>query len=351
MTANTAETPNGPQVTVAVPVYNSAATLERCIRSAMRQTLRDIEILVADDASTDPSAAVAERLAAEDSRIKVLRLPENGGKPRAMNRLVQAALGRWIAVLDADDAFHDARLERLLGAVNSAPDGRRVDMVADNIWYVDGGADMAVRTAFLPGTPPRIVTRQDLAANSDSYAEFDFGILKPIMRREFLIEHGLVYTERTRLSEDFYYLMHFFAAGGAGLLVSEPLYYWTMPFGAISRQWTQTGAGAWRYDYRQALRANEHFIMEMTGRGQADMVRMLRARSRQYRAMIPYLDAQRNAAEGSWLRSVATIASHPRTWRLLASRIMGRVRRRITAPASPALAGPAAPHPSLRGAG
>jgi len=152
------------------------------------------------------------------------------------------------------------------------------------------------------------------------------------MRRAFLLEHGVAYTERTRLSEDFYYLMHFFAAGGAGLLVSEPLYYWTMPFGTISRQWTQTGAGAWRYDYRQALQANEHFIAEMAGKGQADMVRMLRARSRQYRAMIPYLDAQRHASEGTWLRSVATIAGHPRTWRLLANRV-------------------AAPHPSLWGAG
>ena len=67
--------------------------------------------------------------------------------------------------------------------------------------------------------------------------------------------------------------------------------------------------------------------------------------------MIPYLDAQRSAAEGSWLRSVATIAGHPRTWRLLASRIAGRVRRRLAAPGGSAPAEPAAPHPSLRGAG
>lgn len=341
----------GPLVTIAVPVYNSAATLERCIRSAMRQSLRDIEILVADDASTDGSAEVAERLAAEDPRITVLRLAANGGKPRAMNALIEAARGAWVAVLDADDAYHDGRLERLLRAAELGPDGVQVDMIADNIWYVDGGADAVVRTAFPPGAAPRVVTRRDLAANSDSYAEFDFGILKPVMRRAFLLKHGLAYTERTRLSEDFYYLMHFFAAGGTGLLVSEPLYYWTMPFGAISRQWTQTGAGAWRYDYRQALQANEHFIAEMAGKGQADMVRMLRARSRQYRAMIPYLDAQRSAAERAWLRSLAIIAGHPRTWRLLAGRVAGRVRRRLSAPAGATVSGPPAPHPSLRGAG
>lgn len=334
----------GPKVTVAIPVFNSVATLERCVRSAMRQTLRDIEILIADDCSTDASAALADQLAAEDPRISVVRLPVNRGKPHAMNQLVQAAAGDWVAVLDADDAFHDDRLERLVSAAEAA--ATRVDMVADNILYVDGGADQVVRTAFAPGAPPRTVTRQDLAANSDSYAEFDFGILKPIMRRSFLTGNTLTYYEQTRLSEDFYYLMHFFAAGGTGLLVSEPYYYWTMPFGTISRQWTSTGTGAWRYDYRQALQANEHFIAAMTRDCQLDMVRMLQARSRQYRAMIPYLDAQRLGAEGAWLRCAAIIARHPQTWRLLLGRIAGRVRRRF---ASPVLVpGVAAPHPSLR---
>ncbi len=67
-----------PRVTIAIPVYNSAATLTRCIRSAMQQTMRDIEILVADDCSTDDSAAVAEALAAEGivKPLQMLGLPD-----------------------------------------------------------------------------------------------------------------------------------------------------------------------------------------------------------------------------------------------------------------------------------
>ena len=336
---------NAPKVTVAIPVFNSAATLERCIRSAMRQTMHDIEIIVADDCSTDASAAIASRLAAEDPRITVLRLSPNGGKPRAMNAMVAAARGQWIAVLDADDAFHDARLQRLVDAAEAAG----VQMVADNLVYVDAGADQAVRTAFPQDTPRRTLTRQDLIANSDSYAGFDFGILKPVMRREFLSRHGIAYYEHTRLSEDFYYLMAFFVAGGTGLLLSEPGYYWTMPFGAISRQWTQTGSGAWRYDYRQALQANMHFIAEMEQQGQTEIVAMLQARSRQYRVMIHYLDAQRLAAEGHRLRAAAAIAAHPSTYGLLARRILGRIRRALQAPG--AQDAPPPPHPSLAGTG
>ncbi len=330
-----------PRVTVAIPVYNSAPTLERAIRSAMRQALREIEILVADDGSTDDSAAIADRLAVEDPRVIVHRITPNGGKPRAMNRMVAAARGAWVAVLDADDAFHDDRLMQLVTAAEAAG----VEMVADNILYVDAGADQVVRSAFPVSDAPREVTKADLARHADTYADFDFGILKPIMRRDFLVTHGLTYTDKTRLSEDFYYLLTFFVAGGRGLVLPTPLYYWTMPFGTISRTWTETGAGAWRYDYREALDANEHFLNAMTARGEAGLTAMLRARSRQYRVMIDYLGAQRMAAEGNRLGALRRIAGRPGTWRLLLTRVLGRVRRAVAPDRSLQVV---AEHPPLR---
>ena len=327
-----------PKVSVTIPVYNSAATLARCVESATRQTLRAIEILVADDGSSDDSAQVAEGLASRDPRIRVIRLWPNGGKPRAMNAMIAEARGEWVAVLDADDAYHEARLERLVGAA----EGQGVEMAADNLYYLDAGADRVVRTAFDPGAPPKLLTKEDLAAHSDPYAEFDYGILKPVIKRSFLLEHKLTYFEGTRLAEDFYYLMNFLASGGRGCLLSEPLYCWTMPFGPISRRWTETGSGAWRYDYRAALRANEHYIGEMQRRSEDGIVAMLRARSRQYRVMIHYLGAQRLAAEGRWARALATIGAHPSTWRLLAMRVAGRVRRRVRGRPGPGGARPAA---------
>jgi succinoglycan biosynthesis protein ExoO len=202
-------------------------------------------------------------------------------------------------------------------------------MAADNIVYVDGGADQIVRLAFEAAQPTRVVAKADLLRHSDSYGEFDFGILKPVIRRDFLLEKRLTYYEKTRLSEDFYYLMNFFLAGGRGVLTSEPYYYWTMPFGAISRKWTTTGSGTWRYDYRPALAANEHFIKTLREAGETQVVTMLEARSRQYRVMIHYLDAQRAAADGAWFRSLATIIGHPSTYGLLVNRIVGRVARKL----------------------
>ena len=58
-------------------------------------------------------------LAAEDPRIRVLRLSPNGGKPRAMNTMIATARGEWVAVLDADDAYHPQRLARLVAAAEA----------------------------------------------------------------------------------------------------------------------------------------------------------------------------------------------------------------------------------------
>jgi len=314
-----------PKVTIAIPVYNSAATLPRCLESAMAQSVRDIEILVVDDGSSDASATVAAEFARRDQRIRLLRMPTNGGKSRAMNRMTDEARGEWFAVLDADDAYLPQRLERLLGAADAA----EVEMVADNITYFDAGVGCAVQTAFDPTAPMRFVTKRDLAANSNSFATFDFGILKPMMRREFLLQHRLRYHADSVLSEDFYYLMNFFVAGGRGYIISEPLYQWTMPFGAISRRWTETGNGAWRYDYRNALRANQHFLADMTRRGETEMVTMLRARERQYISMIHYIDAQRAAADRRFVAAALNIGLHPSTYGVLANRIVGRVMRTV----------------------
>lgn len=315
----------GPAATIAVPVYNSAATIRRCLESASRQTLRDIEILVVDDASTDASADIVEACARSDPRIRLIRLERNGGKSAAMNLMAAQARGRWVAVLDADDAFHEERLERLIEAAERSG----VEMAADNVVFLDSGARQIVRTAFEPNRPAFPIHRADFLRNSSSYAAFDFGILKPIVRRDFLQRHNIRYYEETRLSEDFYYMMMIFLSGGTGVIVPDSFYYWTMPFGQVSRRWTTTGSGAWRYDYRQALAANQHFEGVARDAGDREMQALLRRRSRQYRVMITYLAAQREASEGRWRACVGLLLRHPATFGLLRRRIVGRIWRGV----------------------
>ena len=92
-------------VTVVIPVFNSATTLARAVASALEQTLAAFELLIVDDGSTDDSLAVANALARQDARIRVIAMPQNGGKARAMNHAAKLAAGDWVAVLDADDRY------------------------------------------------------------------------------------------------------------------------------------------------------------------------------------------------------------------------------------------------------
>ena len=209
-------------------------------------------MLIVDDGSRNSSLTEATRIAALDDRVRVIALPENRGKPFAMNRAIAEARGTWIAVLDADECYADDRLAILIDAAER----NDVDLVADNQYLHDAGAGQMVGTAFPTTGGDRVLDRTAFIAGSDAFAEFNFGMLKPVIRADFVARTGLRYRENARLSEDFLYLVEFFAAGGRAYLVSRPLYYWTQAFGAISRQWTDTGAGAWRYDFLAARAAN-----------------------------------------------------------------------------------------------
>src|SRR5438034_10787138 len=85
-------------VTVIVPTHNRARLLGRAVASVQRQTVDGWELVCVDDASTDDTAAVIEAVA--DPRIRLIRLPRNGGAGRARNRGVATARGDYVAFLD-----------------------------------------------------------------------------------------------------------------------------------------------------------------------------------------------------------------------------------------------------------
>ncbi|MFT8247077.1 glycosyltransferase family 2 protein [Roseomonas sp. BN140053] len=315
-----------PKVSVVIPAYRTAGTLARAVQSVLRGSEQDFEIIIVEDCSGDDTLAVAEDLAGLDPRIRVIAQPVNGGQSVARNAGIAAAQGRWIATLDADDRYQPERLQVLL----EAGEREGVDMVADNQNHIDEAAGVIVLTAFPTTAPDRVVTLRDFMASADTSAEFSFGILKPVIRASFIREHDLSYQPGLKLGEDFYHLLQFFAAGGKGYLVSRPLYDWTLPFGPLSRTWTTTGDGAWRYNYRGTIEANAYFLKQVEENGQFELAALLKRREREYQVMIHYIDAQKTYAEtGRRLAAAGIILRHPSTWPLLLRRITGRLRRRM----------------------
>lgn len=101
-----------------MPVFNGETYLERALRSLCEQNFGDLEILVADNASTDESLAIAQRCAATDARVRVLTSSENRGAAWNFNRLVESASGELFMWAASDDEFD----RRYVGALAAALD-------------------------------------------------------------------------------------------------------------------------------------------------------------------------------------------------------------------------------------
>lgn len=107
-----------PVVSVVIPAYNAERTLGSTLESALGQTLDDVEVIVVDDGSTDTTAALASGIG---HPVRCISIP-NGGVSNARNVGIEAALGRYVAFLDADDQWEAEKLERQAALLDADPD-------------------------------------------------------------------------------------------------------------------------------------------------------------------------------------------------------------------------------------
>ncbi len=100
-------------VSIVVPVYNAANYIENTIEMVCRQTYKDWELILVDDASRDESAQIIENyIKNQGKRIRLIRKKVNQGAAEARNTGIDASSGRYIAFLDADDVWDPEKLEK-----------------------------------------------------------------------------------------------------------------------------------------------------------------------------------------------------------------------------------------------
>ncbi|MEN9229285.1 MAG: glycosyltransferase family A protein [Thermostichus sp. DG02_5_bins_236] len=121
-----------PLISVIIPAFNAALTLEETLRSVMNQSFPDIEILVIDDGSEDETVAIAKRLAAEDSRIYIFSY-SNGGVSVSRNRGVCHARGEYLSFIDADDLWTSNKLQAQYEALQTYKEAAVAYSWTDNI--------------------------------------------------------------------------------------------------------------------------------------------------------------------------------------------------------------------------
>jgi glycosyltransferase involved in cell wall biosynthesis len=129
-----------PLVSVIVPTHNRARLLERTLRSILAQDVRDLEVIVVDDGSTDETRVMA----VADPRVIVVHNPAPAGVSAARNAGIARARGTWVAFCDDDDLWSPAKLSRQLSAAEAAH--------AD--WAYTGDVNVDDQLRVLSGGPP-----------------------------------------------------------------------------------------------------------------------------------------------------------------------------------------------------
>jgi glycosyltransferase involved in cell wall biosynthesis len=271
-------TPDGgdgpdPAATIVIPAYNAEAYLPEALASAQEQTLREIEILVVDDGSTDRTWEIAGAFAARDARVRPLRRARRGGPSAACNDGIAAARGRWVVVLDADDLMVPERAERLV----ARGEALGADLIADNLLQREFETDVDLgplfeESALAAEAAAGPLTLADMLRLDmpDLPGRARLGYLQPVKRRGFLARTGVRFAEDVVAGEDFLFYFDCVARGARFHLSPEAGYVYRVRRNSISGN----GASAARH----YSAANRRMLAIATALGDRALVATLRRR-------------------------------------------------------------------------
>ena len=179
---------HNPKISIIVPVYNVRGELDRCLRSLLCQTLRNIQIILVDDGSTDGSGELCDQFASSDPRVEVLH-KSNGGLSSARNAGLHAAKGEWVLYVDSDDYIGLNSCELLL---------ERGERLGAEIVVGDAlreAADVKIKLGHESLEDGRVYSSRDYVIKTIRASEFYAPVWLNLYRRDFLLERGLFFVE------------------------------------------------------------------------------------------------------------------------------------------------------------
>lgn len=223
-----------PLVTVVVIVHDDAGRLPTAVRSVLRQTLRALEVVIVDDASTDSTPQVVEELCASDPRVRAVRLEVNsGGCGRPRNSGVEVSRAPHVMFLDSDDRLERHACKNLLEALEDADAEvsmglvRRLDMRTkrQTRWFAPIFAERRVVRGLID--EPRLI-EEVLSVNK-------------LYRRSFLDSHGIRFPEDVHYEDQLFTLQVYHRARRIAI-IPEVVYYWRIYPPSTRRSITQQRA-------------------------------------------------------------------------------------------------------------
>lgn len=220
-------------LSICVPVYNAASTLESCVASIAAQTYRNLEIILVDDGSTDGSPKICKRLAKKDGRIRVIR-QKNSGVGAARNTAIEASRGKYLAFVDADDRVAREMYAVLYRDAVSSGSG----LVLCN-FVQEKGTRASARDQFrmIEENDPRV--RQKLFEGMFSPSEENImaSSCTLLVSRELLLKNGIRFPAGIRMSEDMLFVLRCLDAAGSVSVERSFLYFYRVNESSATRNY------------------------------------------------------------------------------------------------------------------
>lgn len=319
-----------PRVSVIIPAYNAEGCIGRAVKSVQDQTEQDFEIVIVDDCSKDQTVETVRTLQAKDPRIVLLQAEVNGGPSAARNIGFEAARGRWLAILDADDSYKPTRLKLLCDHAEA----QNLDAIGDDLVLYDELADVEVGAAGFVRKPGLSLLSLDEYLDTTTYRvglkealrgeDKLISVLKFVFRADFVRQHALKYTRKYRYCEDFIMYYDLLRAGARVGLLNEPLYVYTEQVGTISGRaspHTRTVA-----DRTSIIEATDEILRRDQGLTPRQR-RLLEQRSRSVSLNMEYQALRQRLKSGKKLGFIAGLSVRPNYWLLF----LREVRMAVTA--------------------
>jgi len=145
-----------------------------------------------------------------------------------------------------------------------------------------------------------------------------------VIRTSFMRQVGLGYEVEARHGQDFLHLLQFYLCGGRAMVSDRPLYFYTQPFGRISRQWSHSARK--RYDFQSAYRINDRYLLRAMEVLPPRQWKRLRARNHRLRLLESYFRAREAMGRGDYFSAFGQAARQPAMLGYLMGRVVERLR-------------------------
>ena len=218
-----AQKPSAPKMTVIIPVYNTAPYLYRCLNSVINQRLRELEILVVNDGSTDNSLQILEEFAGKDARIKIIN-QKNQGPSVARNTGLECATGEYVTFLDSDDWFDPIMCYNMYRKALR----EKSDIVLCSITCVDSQTDQEVGNTYCNEIfLPQKYFRQAFSVKDilPDFLSLPVFACSKVYRRAFLEQHRLRFIPHTFMEDNPFFFESFLHAERISALYARFYYY------------------------------------------------------------------------------------------------------------------------------